>query len=77
MKFQAKTVHVSEQADKVAVGCTNGYVIIYDINLKELARIVDRKKEISELKFSPDGEYLAVGAHDSRIYVYEVKNNYK
>ena len=77
LKYQAKTVHVSEDAKLVAVGCTNGYVIIYDIELNEKTIIKDRKKEISEVKFSPNNEYLAVGAHDSRIFVYSVNQNWK
>ena len=36
----------------------------------------DRRKEISEIKFSPCSSYLAVGAHDSMIYTYDAKGNF-
>ena len=30
------------------------------------------KEWIEDLKFSPDGQYLAVGSHDNKIYLYAV-----
>ena len=37
----------------------------------------DRKEAISEIKFSPNDSICAVGAHDSLIFTYDVKNNFK
>lgn len=37
----------------------------------------DRKEAISEIKFSPNDQYCAVGAHDSQIFLYDAKNNFK
>jgi len=37
----------------------------------------DRKKEISEIKFSPDNRVCAVGAHDQTIITYDVNNKFK
>lgn len=37
----------------------------------------DRKEAISEIKFSPDNSICAVGAHDSMIFTYDAKNNFK
>jgi WD40 repeat protein len=37
----------------------------------------EAKKWISELKFSPDGRTLAMGAHDNNIYLYNINQNYK
>ena len=36
----------------------------------------DRTKQISEIKFSPDGKTLAVGAHDSFIFTYKASENF-
>lgn len=33
-----------------------------------------RKSWISEVKFSNDNKYLAVGSHDDKVDIYEVKN---
>ena len=41
-------------------------------DLSEEARFSDRREDISELKFSPDGTRLAVGSHDSIVDVYSV-----
>ena len=37
----------------------------------------DRKEAISEIKFSPDDSICAVGAHDSMIFTYDARNNFK
>lgn len=35
------------------------------------------KKWISDIKFSPDGKLLAIGAHDTNVHVYDVDKNFK
>lgn len=40
---------------------------------KQVKMIRNSKKQISEVKFSPNGEHLAVGSHDNCVYVYSVK----
>lgn len=60
------------------MGCVNGFVLILNPNNFSLIQTLkDRTKEVSELKFSPNSELLAVGAHDSEIFVYAVKKNFK
>lgn len=39
--------------------------------------IKEAKAWISVVKYSPDGNYLAVGARDNNIYVYSVTQQYK
>lgn len=36
----------------------------------------DPKKWVSDVKFSPDGRYLAVASHDCKLYVYDVLNGF-
>ena len=46
--------------------------IQYDSNSLNKLKAVkkDRKEEISDIKFSPDGGRLAVGSHDNMIDIY-------
>jgi WD40 repeat protein len=47
------------------------------VTLKLLTEFHDAKQWISDLKFSPDGKSLAVGAHDNGIYLYTVGQQFK
>ena len=37
----------------------------------------EAKQWISEMKYSPDGRTLAIGANDNNVYLYNVNQNYK
>lgn len=45
--------------------------------MTEVVHIKDRKEVIHELKFSPDGSYLAVGSNDGLVDLYAVAQRYK
>ena len=45
--------------------------------MTEVVHIKDRKEAIHELKFSPDGSYLAVGSNDGPVDLYAVGQRYK
>jgi WD40 repeat protein len=47
------------------------------VTLKLLTEFHDAKQWISDVKFSPDGKSLAVGAHDNGIYLYTVGQQFK
>lgn len=63
----------------LAIGYLNGafHVLMLDNKFAMKANKKDRKEAISEIKFSPDDSLLAVGAHDSCIILYDVKQNFK
>lgn len=42
-----------------------------------MVHIKDRKEVIHEMKFSPDGSYLAVGSNDGPVDIYAVAQRYK
>ncbi len=37
-----------------------------------MLHIKDRKEVLHEMKFSPDGQYLAVGSNDNYVDIYAV-----
>lgn len=46
-------------------------------DMTEVVHIKDRKEAIHELKYSPDGNFLAVGSNDSSVDIYGVIQRYK
>jgi microtubule-associated protein-like 6 len=42
-------------------------------NIKQLLELNVSKQWISDVKFSPDGNYLAIGSHDRTIYLFTVQ----
>jgi WD40 repeat protein len=56
-----------------------GKVTIRDLNdLETKIHILREAEEWNEvIRYSPCGNYLAVGSHDNAIYVYDVQNSYQ
>ena len=54
----------------LAVGFLDGSFRILNKDLSVVLQSKDRKEEISDIKFSPDGSKLAVGSHDNFIDIY-------
>jgi WD40 repeat protein len=77
--YLARVCDISPNGEILAIGCTNGKVKILGVqDLKELHDdISDRQKEVTSIKFSPDGNYLAVGSKDCNIFVYKVTEKFK
>ncbi|KAI4812331.1 hypothetical protein KUCAC02_023729 [Chaenocephalus aceratus] len=46
-------------------------------DMTEVVHIKDRKEVIHEMKFSPDGAYIAVGSNDGLVDIYAVAQRYK
>ena len=57
----------------------NGVLRVYrnDASFTLCFESEEAKGWISEIKFSPDGRTLAIGAHDNNVYLFNVNQNYK
>uniref|UniRef100_A0A4W5JXK5 EMAP like 3 n=1 Tax=Hucho hucho TaxID=62062 RepID=A0A4W5JXK5_9TELE len=57
----------------VSVGLSTGRWLVLDLQTKEVVSdYTDGNEQLSVMRYSPDGSFLAVGSHDNFIYVYNV-----
>ncbi|XP_055794885.1 echinoderm microtubule-associated protein-like 3 isoform X4 [Salvelinus fontinalis] len=57
----------------VTVGLSTGRWLVLDLQTKEvISDYTDGNEQLSVMRYSPDGSFLAVGSHDNFIYVYNV-----
>ncbi|XP_039524725.1 echinoderm microtubule-associated protein-like 1 isoform X6 [Pimephales promelas] len=62
----------------VAIGTQMGRWLVLDTESKDLVTVhTDGNEQLSVMRFSPDGNFLAVGSHDNYIYIYAVAENGK
>ena len=86
LEEKSKTIDISPDCKELAIGCESGNFYIYDsINLKLKYRIPNKeskKSAIQVLKYSPNGNYLAVSGIDGNnkgtvhIFIYNAKKKY-
>ncbi|XP_043828511.1 echinoderm microtubule-associated protein-like 3 isoform X3 [Dromiciops gliroides] len=57
----------------VAVGLNTGRWLVLDTETREIVSdFTDGNEQLSVVRYSPDGMYLAIGSHDNMIYIYGV-----
>ncbi|XP_066536566.1 echinoderm microtubule-associated protein-like 2 isoform X1 [Hoplias malabaricus] len=57
----------------VSVGLSTGRWLVLDLQTREvMSDLVDGNEQLSVIRYSPDGSFLAVGSHDNFIYIYNV-----
>ncbi|CAL4071755.1 unnamed protein product [Meganyctiphanes norvegica] len=72
LEEKAQSATFAIDASVLIVGCVNGKWLIINLETKEIiSEHQDGDEPIQVLKFSPNGEYLAVGSRDNFIYVYK------
>ncbi|KAJ6661899.1 hypothetical protein lerEdw1_013070 [Lerista edwardsae] len=60
----------------VAVGTLTGRWFVFDTETKDLVTVhTDGNEQLSTMRYSPDGNFLAIGSHDNCIYIYSVNEN--
>ncbi|KAF6730855.1 Echinoderm microtubule-associated protein-like 3 [Oryzias melastigma] len=57
----------------VSIGLNTGRWVVLDLLTQEvISESVDGNEQLSVMRYSPDGNFLAVGSHDNFIYIYNV-----
>uniref|UniRef100_A0A8C7EKT5 EMAP like 1 n=1 Tax=Neovison vison TaxID=452646 RepID=A0A8C7EKT5_NEOVI len=60
----------------LAVGTLTGRWFVFDTETKDLVTVhTDGNEQLSVMRYSPDGTFLAIGSHDNCIYIYGVSDN--
>uniref|UniRef100_A0A673B1D9 EMAP like 2 n=1 Tax=Sphaeramia orbicularis TaxID=375764 RepID=A0A673B1D9_9TELE len=60
----------------LAVGTMTGRWLVLDTDTRDLVSMhTDGNEIISNIKYSPDGNFLAVASHDNFVYIYAVTEN--
>ncbi|XP_061461652.1 echinoderm microtubule-associated protein-like 3 isoform X2 [Rhineura floridana] len=60
----------------VTVGLSTGRWVVLDTETQQvLSGYTDGNEQLSVVRYSPDGEFLAIGSHDNFIYIYSVEES--
>jgi len=75
---RARSCAYSHDGKYIAVGFYGGGFMVYEEKTgQEVAAKKHRRSIISDVKFSPDGRWLAIASHDFFIDIYDTKSHYK
>ncbi|XP_072031189.1 echinoderm microtubule-associated protein-like 6 isoform X3 [Amphiura filiformis] len=73
-----RSVAFNNDGTHLAVGMADGSFIVFKSkDLSEIIHIKERKEVLHEMKYSPDGAYLAVGSNDNYVDIYAAAQRYK
>ena len=74
---KGRSVAYHPDGSQIAIGLAGGGLVVLSADsLDTMHAKKDREEPIHELKYSPNGQYLAAGSHDNYIDVYDVGKNY-
>ena len=70
---QAQSATFSPDGEVIVVGTVTGKWVVLDVNTREVFGVhQDGSEPVFVVKFSPDGNLLALGSRDNAIYMYQV-----
>ncbi|XP_077477181.1 echinoderm microtubule-associated protein-like 1 isoform X2 [Stigmatopora argus] len=76
MEDTAQSADFHPSGAVVAIGTQIGRWLVLDTDSKDLVTVhTDGNEQLSVMSFGPDGNFLAIGSHDSYIYIYAVAEN--
>ncbi|XP_033102726.1 77 kDa echinoderm microtubule-associated protein-like isoform X3 [Anneissia japonica] len=71
-----QSAHFHPSGEVFAIGTTTGRWIALDTQSRDLVTVhTDGNEQHDIVRYSPDGNYIAIGSHDNYIYVYAVSEN--
>ena len=74
---QARSVAYHPDGSQITVGLAGGGIIVFTADSLDTVHLrKDRDQPIGELKYSPNGQYLAVGSDENTIDVYDISKQY-
>uniref|UniRef100_A0A3B3QNP6 EMAP like 1 n=1 Tax=Paramormyrops kingsleyae TaxID=1676925 RepID=A0A3B3QNP6_9TELE len=76
MEDAAQSAGFHPSREVVAIGTQTGRWLVLDTETKDLVTVhTDGNEQLSVMRYSPDGNFLAIGSHDNYIYIYAVTEN--
>ncbi|XP_048830553.1 echinoderm microtubule-associated protein-like 1 isoform X5 [Brienomyrus brachyistius] len=76
MEDAAQSAGFHPSGEVVAIGTQTGRWLVLDTETKDLVTVhTDGNEQLSVMRYSPDGNFLAIGSHDNYIYIYAVTEN--
>ncbi|XP_061095357.1 echinoderm microtubule-associated protein-like 1 isoform X2 [Conger conger] len=76
MEDAAQSAGFHPSGNVVAIGTQTGRWLVLDTESKDLVTVhTDGNEQLSVIRFSVDGNFLAIGSHDNYIYIYAVGEN--
>ena len=75
---QARSVAYHPDGTQISVGLAGGGIIIFSSDSLDTVHLrKDREQPIGVLKYSPNGQYLAVGSEENTIDIYDISKQYQ
>jgi len=75
---QAQSAAFSPDGEAIVIGMSSGRWMVLDASTREIYGLQqDGTEPIQIVKFSPNGNFLALGSRDNIIYIYQVMEKYK